>query len=546
MSSDGIPSLDINKLVWELASDKKSIRHAAFDAVYDGLALQTRREPLDYLAMMRLWKGLYYLLWKEDKVDVQFTLCKKISGLIHMLPEPSPKEEKAFMKFAGMDEEESPNDYESDETEDADGAADYGGQAVLFARCGLETFCREWPSVDYLRQSKVMRFVRDFVYALIERILSNYDDNIIEASMLMYTISLVLLSNSRIVQQASPKSLVIHFSDVWTDGIRRGIKRTHESQPFTEEKLSHLLSPWIEYVASSTDKDISESIGANIFSRVTDTSYNPPENLAEYLQDDEDSNGSENDRGISLIQLVQSQAKEAEDLDKQMQGVSTKCELNIAKIRRPWEKRMRGHVGSYRYAEKDPHARPGATTDESSDITENKVDYRRRTRALSNSEILKLFVNELQEIQEWWRINSEAILEKLANDGKEPAPKRVLRKEEKAFLEAKQYLNRSIYNKYKEELHNVRVSRRGILVYDPKVHERMLRTEDYAVIKPVLLSQLDPEELEKLFGADSGIVDELGVTISATRFYAREDMEDSDSIDADRESSNSEDDICHK
>lgn len=113
-------------------------------------------------------------------------------------------------------------------------------------------------------------------------------------------------------------------------------------------------------------------------------------------------------------------------------------------------------------------------------------------------------------------------------------------------MEAKQYLNRSIYAKYKTELHNVRVSRRGLLVYDPKVHERMLRTEDYAVIKPVLLNQLDPEELEKLFGTDSGILDELGAVIGASRFYAREDMEDTDSIDADRESSNSEEDDCHK
>ena len=539
MSSEGIPSLDINKLVWELASDKKSIRHTAFDTVYDGLALQTRREPLDYLAMMRLWKGLYYLLWKEDKVDMQFELCKRISGLIHMLPEPSPEEERVFMKFAGVDDEGSPNDDGSDYND----TADYGGQAVLFARCGLETLCREWPSVDYLRQSKIMRLVRDFVYALIERILSNYDESIVEASMLIHTVSLVLLSNSRIVQQASPKSLVIHFSDVWTDGVRRGLKQTHESQPFTEEKLSHLLSPWIEYVVSSTDKEVSESIGTNIFSRVTDTSYKPPENFAEYLQDSEEHEDSDSDHNVSLLQLVRSQAKKAESLEEQTQGLSTKCELNIRKIRRPWEKRMRGHVGSYRYAEKDPHARPGVATEESSDSTENRVEYRRRNRSLSNSEILNIFASELQEIQEWWKANSDTILEGLAEENKEPAPKRTLRKEERAFLEAKQYLNRSIYNKYKTELHNVRVSRRGLLIYDPKVHERMLRTEDYAVIKPVLLSQLDPEELEKLFGANSGILDELGATIGASRFYAREDMEDTDSIDADRESSNSEEDM---
>ncbi|KAE8304098.1 Nucleolar protein, Nop52 [Giardia duodenalis] len=542
MSSETIPSLDINRLVWELASDKKSIRHTAFDTVYDGLALQTRREPLDYLAMMRLWKGLYYLLWKEDKVDMQFTLCKRISGLIHMLPEPSPKEERAFMKFAGVDNEGSLYDEDEDTEDDT---ADYGGQAVLFARCGLETLCREWPSVDYLRQSKVMRLVRDFVYALIERILSNYDESAIEANMLIHTVSLVLLSNSRIVQQASPKSLVIHFSDVWADGIRRGLKQTYESQPFTEEKLSHLLSPWIEYVVNSIDKEVSESIGTNIFSRITDTSYNPPENFAEYLRNVEEDEGSESDQDISLIELVLSQAKEAERVEQQMQGVSTKCELNIKKIRRPWEKRMRGHVGSYRYAEKDPHARPGPTTEESSDNTGNRVEYR-GARALSNSEILEMFATELQEAQAWWRANSEAILESLANADQEPAPKRVLRKEEKAFVEAKQYLNRSIYAKYKTELHNVRVSRRGLLVYDPKVHERMLRTEDYAVIKPVLLNQLDPEELEKLFGTDSGILDELGAVIGASRFYAREDMEDTDSIDADRESSNSEEDDCHK
>ncbi|EFO63156.1 Hypothetical protein GLP15_1022 [Giardia lamblia P15] len=539
MSSESIPSLDINRLVWELASDKKSIRHTAFDTVYDGLALQTRREPLDYLAMMRLWKGLYYLLWKEDKVDMQFTLCKRISGLIHMLPEPSPKEERAFMKFAGIDDEGSLDDEYEDSDDDT---AEYGGQAVLFARCGLETLCREWPSVDYLRQSKVMRLVRDFVYALIERILSNYDESAIEANMLIHTISLVLLSNSRIVQQASPKSLVIHFSDVWTDGIRRGLKQTYESQPFTEKKLSHLLSPWIEYMVNSIDKEVSESIGTNIFGRITDTSYKPPENFAEYLGNiDED----EDEQDISLIELVRSQAKEAERIEKQMQGVSTKCELNVKKIRRPWEKRMRGHVGSYRYAEQDPHARPESTTEKNSDSIGNKVEYR-GTRTLSNSEILEKFVAELQEVQTWWRANSEAILESLANADQEPTPKRILRKEEKAFVEAKQYLNRSTYNKYKTELHNVRVSRRGLLVYDPKVHERMLRTEDYAVIKPVLLNQLDPEELEKLFGADSGILDELGVVVDVSRFYAREDMEDTDTIDADRESSNSDEDDCHK
>ncbi|TNJ30006.1 Nucleolar protein, Nop52 [Giardia muris] len=499
-------SLNPTKLVWELASDTKDIRYKAFETVKEELGLLARQKPLDYLGMMTLWKGLYFLLWKEDKVDAQGRISREVSQLLDLLPEPSSEAEERFLAFLDGDDEDT------DET---------GGQAVLFMRCALETLCREWEAVDYLRMSKVMRLVRDVVYGLVRRIIDTEGAEIcIEGGMLLHTLNLVMLNDTRIATQSAPASLVAHVADVWVDAIRNGIKKSEGV--FSSTKLRDLLLPWIEFFITTKNVHIQKAIIDTIFFRVSDISYNPPVNLAAYIDKDVDlsdieSEDDEKDEekiripNLSLPQITFKLAAEKAELDCPEDTIMK----SIGKKNQSSKEKEISSVPKRKYT--GTHSVDAYTVDTTSEIPSIDVP-----------EALEKFASELEEMREWWGENGKTLME-------EP-PRKVIRKEQQTFLEAKYQLNRYVYEEHKHELHNVRIDRRGFLVYDPDVHRRLVQTNEFYTIKPILLDSLDVSELERLFGGNTPEVAELA---AQRHFYSKEDRADTDTLDADAESSES-------
>lgn len=482
----------------------KDVRYKAFETVKEELGLLARQKPLDYLGMMTLWKGLYYLLWKEDKVDAQRRISKEVSQLLDLLPEPSPEAEEGFIAFLDGDGENT------DET---------GGQAILFMRCALETLCREWEAVDYLRMSKIMRLVRDVIYELVRRVIDTEGAEIcVEGGMLLHTLNLVMLNDARIATQSAPGSLVAHVADVWVDAIRNGIRKSEGA--FSSTKLRDLLLPWLEFFITTNNVHIQKAIIDTIFFRVTDISYNPPVNLAAYIDEDvdlsdiEDEEGEENDNipNLSLPQITFKLAAEKEELD----SPEEEEEKTLESMNNTHSKRRKTFLARIR--------KPQGTRN----VDVYTIDTTAEIPPINVPEALEKFASELEEMREWWGEHGKALLE-------EP-PRKVIRKEQQAFLEAKYQLNRQVYEKHKHELHNVRVDRKGFLVYDPDVHRRLVQTQEFYTIKPVLLDSLDVSELEQLFGGNTPEVTELA---AQRHFYPKEDRADTDTLDADAESSES-------
>eukprot|EP00514_Thraustochytrium_sp_LLF1b_P011925 CAMPEP_0184547434 /NCGR_PEP_ID=MMETSP0199_2-20130426/5570_1 /TAXON_ID=1112570 /ORGANISM="Thraustochytrium sp., Strain LLF1b" /LENGTH=583 /DNA_ID=CAMNT_0026941929 /DNA_START=282 /DNA_END=2030 /DNA_ORIENTATION=- len=107
----------------KLASNLKQERDDTQRALRKWLRLQEKANgEIEMLALLKLWKGLFYCMWMSDKVPVQQDLAERIASLV-----------SAFKKPAN---------------------------SILFYRAFAVTMRREWAGLDKLRLDKFYSLIR--------------------------------------------------------------------------------------------------------------------------------------------------------------------------------------------------------------------------------------------------------------------------------------------------------------------------------------------------------------------------------------------------
>lgn len=157
----------------KLASNEKPTRNKTVKKLRKYISARSRSEAGGFSEeeLLKLWKGLFYCLWMQDKPLLQEELSTQITTLIH--------------HFHSYD------------------------QQLLFLRTFLSTVKREWTGIDRLRMDKFFQMVRFMFRQSFEVLHRNDWDQSCVGKFLE------LLSSELLQGGAPPVGLQMHVLDLY-------------------------------------------------------------------------------------------------------------------------------------------------------------------------------------------------------------------------------------------------------------------------------------------------------------------------------------------
>jgi ribosomal RNA-processing protein 1 len=164
-----------NPFIRNLASSDKKVRDQALDSLKTYLGAQSEISELD---LLKLWKGLFYCLWMQDKPALQQGLSRDLASLVSTLRTPV---------------------------------------VLPFIRAFFLTMSREWSHIEALRLDKYLYLIRQYVNASFTFLSRNkWKKSLLEQwNAIMEEVPLEC-QNMRI-----PNGLRYHVMDVWVDEMEK-------------------------------------------------------------------------------------------------------------------------------------------------------------------------------------------------------------------------------------------------------------------------------------------------------------------------------------
>ncbi|XP_067299107.1 ribosomal RNA processing protein 1 homolog A [Pseudorasbora parva] len=207
-----------------LASNEKPVRSKALLKLRRYISGRSGREQGGFGEddLLKIWKGLFYCMWMQDKPLLQEELACKISGLVH-----------------------------SFQTADSQ---------LLFFSTFLHTMKREWNGIDRLRMDKfyqLVRFVFREVFEMLKR--RKWDSSVVSAFLQQFSAQLLHSSS------AAPAGLVHHVLDLYTTELAR----VGSAQLTAMQNLT-FIEPFCKTMAKTKDRVLLKAIGSNIFDTIID------------------------------------------------------------------------------------------------------------------------------------------------------------------------------------------------------------------------------------------------------------------------------------
>ncbi|KAL5019480.1 hypothetical protein ScPMuIL_002372 [Solemya velum] len=234
-----------------LAANEKKIRDKAIKKLRRWLELRSakNKDVFSESDFLKIWKGLHYCLWMQDKPLIQEELAENVSRLVHV--------------FGTVD------------------------VSMLFFKVFLLTEAREWNGIDRWRLDKFMMLVRQMVRQSLILLKSHSWKGLLVTkfkSVLMETV----LSTS---ESNTPDGLTIHLADLYLTELS-----SVGQDQLTEEQVWQLLEPFFLYIAKAKNMTIVQ----RVVSRIFDPIFN--ETLSSKLRDKgRANNGEESDEDENTV-----------------------------------------------------------------------------------------------------------------------------------------------------------------------------------------------------------------------------------------------------
>lgn len=209
-----------SEVAQRLASNEKTIRDRALRKLRKYLLVRSTHPDKRFSndELDKLWKGLQYTMWAQDKPLLQEELSRKLCGLL-----------KCF----------------------EDGEA-----AMNFAAAFFRTQSREWDRLDQWRMDKYMMLVRDFLNATLEAIKTRSWS----ADLLQRLADIVQTEVMDATQEAYPDSLRIHFADIYLEEVAKV-----GADQVTGEQIVVLLTPFLDYIQKSNRDTVVDRVSHAVF-----------------------------------------------------------------------------------------------------------------------------------------------------------------------------------------------------------------------------------------------------------------------------------------
>ncbi|NXB28710.1 RRP1B protein, partial [Eulacestoma nigropectus] len=220
-----------------LAANEKRIRDRALKKLRGYIGLRTQRPGGGFSQeeLLKIWKGLFYCMWMQDKPLLQEELAANISQLIHVFQNTEARH--------------------------------------LFIQTFWQTMNREWNGIDNLRLDKyymLMRLILRQSFEVLKR--NEWDEGLVEP-LLQLLIKEVMDPDSN-----SPTGIKFHFVDIYLDELAKvGAKE------LTADQNLKFIEPFCKIAAKSKDRCVLHAVATGIFEMIVDQSPFAIEDLMKEL-----------------------------------------------------------------------------------------------------------------------------------------------------------------------------------------------------------------------------------------------------------------------
>ncbi|NXK81515.1 RRP1B protein, partial [Amazona guildingii] len=225
-----------------LAANEKRIRDRALKKLRGYISVRTQRPAGGFSQeeLLKIWKGLFYCMWMQDKPLLQEELANNISQLIHAI--------------------------ENTETR------------RLFIQTFWQTMNREWNGIDNLRLDKYYMLMRKILRQSFEVLKRNeWDESLIEV-FLQLQMKEVMDPDS-----SAPTGIKLHFIDIYLDELAKvGAKE------LTADQNLKFIEPFCKIAAKSKDRCVLHAVATGIFEMIVDQSPYAIEDLMKELDNNSD------------------------------------------------------------------------------------------------------------------------------------------------------------------------------------------------------------------------------------------------------------------
>ncbi|NWI48851.1 RRP1B protein, partial [Calyptomena viridis] len=174
--------------------------------------------------LLKIWKGLFYCMWMQDKPLLQEELAANISQLIHVIQNTEARH--------------------------------------LFIQTFWQTMNREWSGIDNLRLDKyymLMRLILRQSFEVLKR--SEWDESLVEL-LLQLLMKEVMDPDSN-----APTGIKLHFIDIYLDELAKvGAKE------LTADQNLKFIEPFCKIAAKSKDRCVLNAVATGVFELIVDQS----------------------------------------------------------------------------------------------------------------------------------------------------------------------------------------------------------------------------------------------------------------------------------
>ncbi|XP_063353536.1 ribosomal RNA processing protein 1 homolog A-like [Pelmatolapia mariae] len=237
------------QLAQRLASNEKPVRTRAMKKLRKYVSLRSQKGEFSGEELLKLWKGLFYCLWMQDKPLLQEELSRKISTLIHSFTSTQ--------------------------------------QQLSYLRSFLQTMKREWTGIDRLRMDKFFQLVR-FVFRQTFEVLRRRSWDSSAVSQFLELLTAQLLQSDA----AAPSGLRLHVLDLYlTELAAVGAAELTADQNLTFIEL------FCRTAARTKDRTLLSGICSSVFSTIIDQAPFAIDDLMKEVRASEDSDSGQASEG---------------------------------------------------------------------------------------------------------------------------------------------------------------------------------------------------------------------------------------------------------
>eukprot|EP00062_Callorhinchus_milii_P017821 gi/632970666/ref/XP_007901776.1/ PREDICTED: ribosomal RNA processing protein 1 homolog B [Callorhinchus milii] len=257
-----------------LASNEKRCRDRALSKLRRYLSARSQPSSVGFTReeLLKIWKGIFYCMWMQDKPLLQEQLAKNIAQLVHA--------------FQNLDAK------------------------FLFMETFCQTMNREWNGIDRLRLDKFYTLIRQVLRQFLQEVRSSgWEDSLVSRFLDCLTAEVLNPAGN-----SAPNGVRYHFIDIYLEELA-----TVGAQELSAEQNLKFIDPFCCIAAKTKDRVLLHSITHGIFELIVDQAPFAVEDLMKELERSEGVDDSSED-----------QASDS-DLDEPVLGKSAAKHINGAR-----------------------------------------------------------------------------------------------------------------------------------------------------------------------------------------------------------------------